>query len=308
MNFASNPRAPFRLSSSAAPLTPPRGKPLIVHVVVNVEYWPYDELTPRSIVVAPHGRTHVPDLPNFSWSEYGNRCGMPRLLKLFSERSLPVSASVNASVLDVYPEIAEAMLNAGWEFVGHGYRQRGLSELADERGQIEAALERLARLTGVRARGWMSPGWSETFHTLDHLRGCGVEYVCQWVIDDVPVRLRTLHGDMVSLPYGLDHNDSVVCAIEKQPSDELARRWERTLALFLEEIGETGQPRVLTLPLHPHLAGVPHRFLDLKRFIDGLMARDDVIFMAGSQILDWYLPQSEALPAPAAEGEAANVR
>ena len=153
MNFASNPRAPFRLSSSAEPLTPPDGKPLIVHVVVNVEYWPYDELTPRTIVVPPHGRTHVPDLPNFCWSEYGNRCGLPRLLKLFSDRDLPVSASVNASVLDVYPEIASAVLNAGWEFVGHGYRQRALSAESNEREQIEAALDRLNSLDRGTAKG-----------------------------------------------------------------------------------------------------------------------------------------------------------
>jgi peptidoglycan/xylan/chitin deacetylase (PgdA/CDA1 family) len=295
MKFASNPRAPFRMSSCAEPLTAPGGKPLVVQIVVNVEYWPYDELTPRTIVVPPHGLTHVPDLPNFCWSEYGNRCGMPRLLKLFSERGLPVGASVNASVIDVYPEVAEAMLAAGWEFIGHGYRQRGQGAEEDERAQIDAALDRLSAFTGARPRGWMSPGWSETFDTLDHLRGAGIEYVCQWVIDDVPVRLRTAHGDMVSLPYGLDHNDSVVYAIEKQPSEELRRRLERTIALYVEEIADTGQPRVLTIPLHPHLAGVPHRFLDLKAVIDGLIARDDVVFMGGSQILDWYLPQSRPL-------------
>jgi len=299
MNFASNPRAPFRLSSAAEPLTPPAGKTLIIQFVVNVEYWPYEELTPRTIVVPPHGRSHVPDLPNFSWAEYGNRCGMPRLLKLFSERCLPVSASVNASVLDVYPEIAEAMLEADWEFVGHGYRQRSLGSESNERSQIDAALERLTSFTGKRPRGWMSPGWSETFDTLDHLRGAGIEYVCQWVIDDLPVRLRTVHGDMVAVPYGLDLNDSVVCAIEKQPSDESRRRIDKTVALFAEESAATGQPRVLTIPLHPHLFGVPHRFVDLKALVDDLMARDDTVVMAGSQILDWYRPQSNPLPAQA---------
>ena len=296
MNFASNPRAPFRLSSAAEKLEAPQGKPLIIQVVVNVEYWPYDELTPRTIVVPPHGRTHVPDLPNFCWSEYGNRCGMPRLLNLFSRRGLPVSASVNAGVLDVYPEIAEAMLKAEWEFVGHGYRQRGLGSETEEAEQICAALDRLKAFTGKQPRGWMSPGWSETFDTLDHLRSAGIEYVCQWVIDDLPVRLRTSHGDMISLPYALDHNDSVVCAIEKQPSDELRKRLERTVSLFREEVEEFGQPRILTIPLHPHLVGVPHRFQDLKAVIDMLLASPDTIFMDGSQILDWYLPQSRQLP------------
>jgi peptidoglycan/xylan/chitin deacetylase (PgdA/CDA1 family) len=292
MTLESNPRAPFRLSTRQPKLAPPQGRPLIVHVVVNVEYWPYEEITPRQIVIPPHGRTRVPDLPNFCWSEYGNRCGMPRLLDLFRSRQIPVSASTNAAVLDVYPELAAEMLAAGWEFVGHGVRQRGQSEAEDERAQIRAALDKLSAFAGRRPRGWMSPGWSETFDTLDHLREAGIEYVCQWVIDDVPTRLRTKHGDMVSLPYGLDTNDSVVSAIEKHASEEMVRRLERTVAVFEEEIARFGQPRVLTIPLHPHLSGVPHRFGLLRDFVDSLLARPDTVFLNGSAILDWYLGQS----------------
>src|SRR5262245_28837981 len=117
MALASNPRAPFVLSSEQPKLEPPNGKPFIVHVVVNIEYWPYDQPTPRTIVVPPHGRSHVPDLPNFCWSEYGNRTGMPRLLELFGRRKLPVSASINASVIDVYPSLARAVGHVGWEVV-----------------------------------------------------------------------------------------------------------------------------------------------------------------------------------------------
>lgn len=292
MAIASNPRAPFRLSTQHPRLKPPNGKPLIIHVVVNVEYWPYDQPTPRQIVVPPHGRAHIPDLPNFCWSEYGNRCGMPRLLRLFTERDLPVSASVNASVVDVYPDLARAMVEAGWEFVGHGMHQRGLGEVRDERAQIRAALDKLETCTGVRARGWMSPGWSETFDTLDHLREAGIDYVCQWVIDDIPTRLLTKHGDMISLPYGLDINDSVVFAIEKHASAEMMERIERTLAVFEDEIAHYGQPRILTIPLHPHLNGVAHRFGLLTHMIDRLRQREDAIFMNGGQILDWYMAQS----------------
>lgn len=299
MSTQSNPRAPFTLSTAHPRLEPPNGKPLIVHIVVNVEYWPYDELTPRQVVIPPHGRSHVPDLPNFCWSEYGNRTGMPRLLKLFGDRSIPVSASTNANVIDVYPELAHAIRDAGWEFVGHGMRQRGQSAETDERQQIRAALDKLAGFSGKRPRGWMSPGWSETFETLDHLREAGIEYVCQWVIDDIPVRLTTRHGAMVALPYGLDINDSVVYAIEKHSSPEMKLRIDRTVEIFAEEIAASGQPRVLTIPLHPHLSGVAHRFAYLRELIDALLARPDTIFMNGSQILDWYLGQRNVTTAAA---------
>lgn len=294
MEYLSNPRAPFTLSTDHPKLPAAEGKPLIVHVVVNIEYWPYDQLTPRTIVVPPHGRSHVPDLPNFCWSEYGNRCGMPRLLELFGDRNLPVSASINASVIDVYPSLARAVLEQGWEFVGHGIHQRSLGVEASEGELIAEALDKLESFTGKRPRGWMSPGWSETFDTLDHLREHGVEYVCQWVIDDIPTRLKTKHGPMVSVPYGLDINDSVVYAIEKQSSGEMRLRMEQTVSRFLREIDRYDQPRVLTIPLHPHLSGVAHRINFLEEFIDMLLARSDTVFMSGSQLLDWYLSVSPA--------------
>lgn len=294
----SNPRIPFSLSSQQARHRPPEGKPLIVHFVVNIEYWPFDQPTPRTIVVPPHGRTHVPDLPNFCWSEYGNRCGMPRLLQLFGERGLPVSASINASVLDVYPDLAEAVLSAGWEFVGHGIHQRSLGEEANERDLIHGALERLAAFTGVRPRGWMSPGWSETFQTPDLLQEAGVEYVCQWVIDDLPTWLQTRHGRLVAMPYGLDINDSVIYAIEKHSSPEMKLRIEQAVKTFAREIAEQHRPRILTIPLHPHLSGVPHRIGYLAEAVDALMARDDTIFLRGSQILDWFLGESHGAAPP----------
>jgi allantoinase len=200
-----------------------------------------------------------------------------------------VSASINASVLDVYPSLARAVLDAGWEFVGHGMHQRALGGESDEAHQIKGALDRLTEFTGKRPRGWMSPGWSETFDTLDHLRAAGIEYVCQWVVDDIPIRLRTTHGPMVSVPYALDLNDSVVFAIEKHSSAEMRLRMLETIRTFEREIARFNQPRVLTIPLHPHLSGVAHRINYLREVIDALLARDDTIFMNGSQIADWFL-------------------
>ena len=288
----SNPRVPFEMSTERAKLAPPQGKPLIVHMVVNIEHWPFDQPTPRTIVVPPHGRFHVPDIPNFSWSEYGNRCGMPRLLNILNERKLPVSASINATVVDIYPSLANAVRDSGWEFVGHGTQQRSLDGEADEGGLIRSALETLEGFSGTRPRGWMSPGWTETFDTPDLLKEAGIEYVCEWVIDDLPTWLYTKHGPMIAMPYGLDLNDSVVYAIEKQSSTEMKLRIERTIKAFEREIHDQQQPRVLTIPLHPHLSGVAHRSEFLAEVLDSLLSRDDTIFMNGSQIADWFLGQS----------------
>ena len=294
----SNPRIPYEMSSARAKLRAPGGKPLIVHVVVNIEYWQFDQPMPRSIVVPPHGRSHIPDIANFSWSEYGNRCGMPRLLQALGDRKLPASASINASVLQIYPELAAAVRDAGWEFVGHGIHQRSLGGESDERGLIQGALSALEAFTGKRPRGWMSPGWSETFDTPDLLKEAGIEYVYQWVVDDLPAWMDTKHGRMIALPYGLELNDSVVYAIEKHSSSEMRLRVEQTIRTFEREIEREGQPRVLTLPVHPHLSGVPHRIGFFGEILDTLLERSDTVFMAGAQIAEWYAGESKRLGIP----------
>ena len=45
---------------------------------------------------------------------------------------------------------------------------------------------------------------------------------------------------------------------------------------------------MLTLGLHPHLIGVPHRFPYLERMLDLLQSRSDTVFMTGKKIADWF--------------------
>jgi peptidoglycan/xylan/chitin deacetylase (PgdA/CDA1 family) len=293
----SNPRIPYRLAHRRPALPPLGGKKLLVHLVVNVEHWQFDQAMPRTILTPPHGREQIPDVPNFSWAEYGMRCGMPRLLQLLGERGLPASCSFNASVIDAYPDCAEAILEAGWEFVGHGVHQRSSQGESDERALIEMALDKIARFAGTRPRGWLSPGLRESFDTPDLLKAAGVDYVYDWVLDDLPNWMATKAGPMIALPYTLELNDSVIYAVERHATDEMGRRFDRTLTAFDRELA-TG-PRVLTLALHPHLIAVPHRIGDLARMLDVLQARSDTVFTVGAGLADWF-SAAEAAPRIAA--------
>ncbi len=291
-----NPRIPYEMASQRKPLPPPQtstgGKPLIVHLVVNVEHWRFDNPMPRKIITAPHGAESVPDIPNYSWAEYGMRAGMPRILELFADRGVPASTSINAGVIDAYPACADAMLEAGWEFIGHGMHQKSMQGEDDEAGLIQAALDRLEAFTGVKTRGWLSPGLKETLDTPDILKAAGVDYVCDWVVDDLPTWMTTAHGPLIAMPYNLEINDSIIYAIEKHASPEMYRRLTDTVAAFSQEL-ETN-PRVLPIGLHPHLIGVPHRIGYLERMLDDLLARDDTVFMTGSQIADWFVAADAA--------------
>ncbi|KAA0892812.1 polysaccharide deacetylase family protein [Pusillimonas sp. ANT_WB101] len=289
-----NPRIPYRFSNDRAPLTPPKEGRIMVHLVVNVENWSFDQGMPRTIITPPHGKETVPDVPNFSWADYGMRAGLPRLIDTISARGLPASTSFNASVIDAYPSAAHAMLDAGWEFIGHGVHQKSLNQ-SDEREAIELALAKIEGFTGQRPRGWLSPGLRETFDTPDILAESGVDYVCDWMVDDLPNWMTVKSGALLQMPYNLELNDSIIWAIEKHASDEYLLRLQQTLKLFERE-SET-HPRVLALGLHPHLVGVPHRFGYFEEMLDLLQSHPNVCFMTGSQIADWYAAQE---PAPSA--------
>lgn len=291
----SNPRIPYRFSTSRPRLPAPNGKPLLVHVVVNVEHWRFEDAMPRKIVTPPHGRETIPDVPNFSWADYGMRCGLPRIMDALAARGITASTSFNAGVIDAYPQAAEAMREAGWEFIGHGMHQKALNAEANERETIEAALDKIDRFTGERPTGWLSPGLRETHDTPDILRACGVDYVCDWVVDDVPDWMTTKHGPLIAMPYNLEINDSIVYAVEKHQSPEMHRRLVDTVNCFDREVQK--QVRVLALGLHPHLIGVPHRIGYLEQMLDLLAARNDTAFLQGRDIARWF---RAACPPPAA--------
>jgi allantoinase len=285
----SNPRVPFQMSSERVKLLPLKGKSIIVHVVVNVEYWPFDQSMPRKVLSTPHGVERIPDIPNYSWAEYGLRCGMPRLMKLFARNNLPVSVNINAAVIDIYPSLAKAMRDAGWEFICHGMTQRLLHVEKDEAATIRACISKVRDFVKKKPRGWMGPGFAETFDTPDILKAADIEYILDWTIDDIPCWMTTKHGPIICMPYGTELNDSLIYAVEQHSSAEVLRRFKDTLSVFESELDEN--PKILTIPLHPHITGVPHRIPYLQGVLDLLRGRDDVVFVNGSEIADWYAAQ-----------------
>ncbi len=284
----SNPRIPYELPSSRPKLEPLNGKPMMVHLAMNIEYWPFDRPMPRGIIPAPHGAQPTPpDIPNYSWVEYGMRRGMPRIMDMLARRALPCSALINAQVADVYGDLMDAVIEAGWELVGHGWFQQSLKQVEDEPAVIQKSLDRLEQASGRKTRAWLGPGLGESGDTPDLLKAGGIEFLHDWVLDDMPVWLRTKHGPMVGLPYTLELNDVPIYAVQNSSSDEMLKRLEATVSIYERELDEN--PKVLTLALHPHIIGVPHIAYYFEKALDLLMARDDTVFVTSSIMGDWFV-------------------
>src|SRR5437867_13046044 len=200
--------------SERPPLKLPGGARMAVWVIVNVEEWDIDQTMPRTVLTPPAGGSPMPDIPNWAWHEYGNRVGFWRMLELFDHFHVPAALAVNGSAIQTYEPIARAAAVRGWEFVGHGFSQRNMQKVPDERVDIKKTTEAIRDFTGHAPRGWLGPGLTETWETPDILAEEGYEYVCDWVLDDQPVVLKTRGRPIVSIPYTQECNDVAMMLIQ----------------------------------------------------------------------------------------------
>jgi allantoinase len=241
---------------------------------------------PRTVLPPPYGQPLMPDLPNWAWHEYGMRVGFFRILDALDSRGIKATFALNASVIKSYPPVVEAGLKAGWEFMGHGYIQRPMHHVEDQRSAIFDTVKAIQAFAGRKPRGWESPGLTETFDTVDWLAEAGIEYVADWVLDDQPVDIKTKHGTVVSVPYTVEMNDIAMMALQNHPSEEWLRRGIDQFDRLYAEGEKTA--RVMAISVHPYITGAPHRIRYLERLYDYILQRPGVALWTGEQILDWY--------------------
>jgi allantoinase len=283
-------KVPYQSIVNRPPLKLPGGARVVVWNIVNVEVWEPTNAMPRAVLSPPMGSPLQPDVPNWSWHEYGMRVGFWRLLEALSDRKMKATFALNGATCRMYEEVCTAALNAGWEFMGHGLVQRPMHKVEDQLASIKETMEEIRRFTGRAPRGWESPGLTETDDTLDYLAEAGIEYVADWVLDDQPVALKSSKGRITSVPYTVELNDVVISAVQQHSSDEMLKRGIAQFDRLYKDGLKT--PRVMAISVHPYLSGVPHRIGYLEQLYDYVLKHDDVLVWTGEQILDWFLEQT----------------
>ncbi|MGB7183993.1 MAG: polysaccharide deacetylase family protein [Burkholderiaceae bacterium] len=253
---------------------------------MNVEEWQIEKAMPRTVLPPPMGQPLLPDVPNWSWHEYGMRVGFWRLMDVLKKHGITASLAINGNVCNSYPRVALAALDSGWEFMGHGFVQGPMHRLEDQAAAINDTVDVIERFTGKRPVGWESPGLTETNETLDMLEAAGIEYVADWVIDDQPVEIKTRNGTMLSVPYTVELNDIAISALQQHPSDMLLTRGRDQYDQLHHE-GEISA-RVMAISVHPYITGVPHRIRYFDELLGYIGKKGGAAMMTGEQIAAWY--------------------
>jgi len=292
-------RAEYSAIIDRPPLKLPGGARVVVWSIVNLEVWEIARPMPRQALSPPTGVSLLPDVPNWSWHEYGMRVGVWRFFELFERLKIRPTLSLNARVCEDYKRVADQAKQAGWEFMGHAYDQMPMHKHDDQAGMINRSMDLLERFTGKRPVGWLGPGLTQTLDTPELLVDAGVKYIGDWVYDDEPTTIKTAKGPLVTLPYSVELNDIPMMIVQHHESDYLLRRAiDQFDRLYAE--GEK-RAKIMALAIHPYISGVPHRIKYLEKIYEYVNGFKGVLHWNGAEILDWYLSMHGSRSRKAAE-------
>ena len=264
-----------------APVKWPNGARVALWITVSLQWFPLDM---KGQPFKPPGalQTAYPDLRHYTLRDYGNRVGIYRVMKALERHGIRASAPVNAAVAVRYPSLIKEVVSRNWEIIGHGLDMDHLhyEGMADEKALISRTLSVLPKV-----RGWLSPAKSESHQTLDLLAEAGIEYVCDWVNDDMPYPVKAGGKTLYAMPHSNDVDDATILLNMHHDEDELRDQLIDHFDVLYDETAAQGG-RIMSIPLHPWLIGQPYRIGTLETVLAHIMRHPGVWPATGAEILD----------------------
>lgn len=224
--------------------------------------------------------------------EYGSRVGVWRILNLFRERGVPLTAFATGQALERVPAIALQLVADGHEVAAHGWRWIDYKDVPPqiEAEHIARTVATITRLTGHAPRGWYTGRISLNTRRLMLAHG-GFLYDSDAYNDDTPYHVNHPDGRHLVLPYTFDTNDM---RFASAPGFDSGRDWLDYLIDTFDVLWREGasHPRMMSVGLHCRLAGRPGRLRALERFMDHVASHDQVWIARRDGIATHWLEKS----------------
>jgi peptidoglycan/xylan/chitin deacetylase (PgdA/CDA1 family) len=202
-----------------------------------------------------------------SQGTYGAKVAVPLILEVLARDGVPATFFVPGRVAERHPERVAEIVAAGHELGHHGYTHASPTALtrAQEEEELVRGMESLARFV-PRVRGYRSPSWEFTQHTLALLETHGFDYSSNLMDDIRPY----LHGGtgVVELPVHWILDDAAhFWFAEDEWSKKISTvdEVEAILRAEFEGIRRLGGCCVFTM--HPQFIGRPGRLPLLEAMI-----------------------------------------
>jgi peptidoglycan/xylan/chitin deacetylase (PgdA/CDA1 family) len=287
MSMLPRERAEYSAIVDRPKLELPGGARVVVWSIVNLEVWDIARPMARQVLPPPTGITQLPDVPNWTWHEYGMRVGFWRFHAMYQRLKIKPTLALNARVCVDYPRVAQACRDSGWEFMGHSYEQGPIHGEKDQPAMIRRCVDTIRDFTGKPPVGWLGPGLTETYETPEHLAAAGIKYIGDWVYDDEPTEIRTDNGPLVTIPYSMETNDIPVMIVQHHE----AAYWQQKCIDQFDRLYQEGakRPKVMAIAIHPYISGQPFRIKYLEQVYAHIAKKKGVLHWNGEQIMQWFM-------------------
>jgi peptidoglycan/xylan/chitin deacetylase (PgdA/CDA1 family) len=267
----------------------PGGARVALWITTELEFFPLDQ--PAKPFKAPGGMvTPYPDLRHFTTRDYGNRVGIQRIWRLLDKHKIKSSVAINSKVAERYPYLVKKINERGDEIIAMGVDQGkihyGGMDDATEAAWVAESIGTLRKLSGQPVLGWMSPAKSESWKTLKHVKTNGIDYVCDWVADDMPFELNAPDGagKLWAMPHTSEIADRKIIIDNKHSEDEFVEQIKDQFNVLYKESAKHGG-RILSISLVPYIIGLHYRVKYLDQILGWLMKQKHVWPATGAEIL-----------------------
>jgi peptidoglycan/xylan/chitin deacetylase (PgdA/CDA1 family) len=272
----------------------PEDAAIAVNLVVNYEEGSersaaQDDVSETDVAEVPAGMgPEYRDLAMESMYEFGSRVGFWRLMRLFDEYSLPATIFACAVALENNPQVPAYIRTSRHDVCSHGWRWEKHWELSreEEREHIKLALASFVETLGSRPLGWYCR-YSPSIHTRELIvEEGGFEYDSDSYNDELPYYENVNGKEHLVVPYTLTYNDVQGTRDPRLLLDYLRRGFDE-----LRREGLEGRPKMMSIGLHPRLAGQAGRASALREFLEHALDQGDVWFANRIDIARWWADQ-----------------
>ena len=226
-----------------------------------------------------------------------------RILRFLEERRIKATWFIPGFTIESWPRECEAVVAAGHEVAHHSWAHipPASQTRKEERADLVRANEAIARLTGRKARGYRSPSWDLSAHTIDLLIEHGFLYDSSLMGSDYwPYQPR--RGDVAELGKAFHFGEKtelielpISWSLDDYPHFEFVRTQQSVLQglmparavmqnwldefLYMKKTVDWG---ILTYTMHPYVIGRGYRMLALEELVEKLAA-EGAVFMTMEQ-------------------------
>lgn len=231
---------------------------------------------------------------------YGARAGVWRLLRIFADHGVPMTAFAVGQALELNPDVGAALAEHGHEVAGHGYRWIDYRKVPEdvEREHIALTCAAIERSTGTAPVGWFTGRVSPNTRRLVVEHG-GFLYDADAFDDDLPYWTTVSGHRHLVVPYTFDANDMKFTTSPGFVSgDDFLGYLQDGFDMLYEEGAE--RPKMMSIGLHARVMGRPSRAMAVSRFLDYVCSHDDVWVCRRSDIARHWCDH-HAPPVPATD-------